>query len=70
LRWARFKDINCEHKLDVFRVEVFPFIKALDGRAGRACAKFMKDEVFIIQNPALMVKVVNLIDEMPMTDRL
>ena len=69
LRWSRFKDYEPERKFDVFKDEVFPFIKSLNGRAGSAYTKFMKDAVFIIPNPALLDKVVNMIDGIQMEDR-
>ena len=63
LRWSRFKDFEPERKFNIFKDEVFPFIKSLNGRAGSAYTKFMKDAVFIIPNPALLDKVVNMIDD-------
>ena len=69
LRWSRFKDFEPESKFNVFKDEVFPFIKSLNGRAGSSYTKFMKDAVFIMPNPALLDKVVNMIDDIPMKDR-
>jgi len=69
LRWSRFKDFEPERKFNVFKDEVFPFIKSLNGRAGSAYTKFMKDAVFIMPNPALLDKVVNMIDAIPMENR-
>lgn len=69
LRWSRFKDYEPERKFEVFKDEVFVFIKSLNGRAGSSYTKFMKDAVFIIPNPALLDKVVNLLDAIPMEDR-
>jgi len=34
LRWSRFKGFESERKFNVFKDEVFPFIKSLNGRAG------------------------------------
>lgn len=69
LRWSRFKDFEPERKFNVFKDEVFPFIKELNGKAGSSYTKFMKDAVFIVPNPALLDKVVNMIDDIPMEDR-
>ena len=69
LRWSRFKDFDPERKFAVFKDQVFPFIKSLNGRAGSAYTRFMKDAVFIIPNPALLDKVTNMIDAIPMHDR-
>ena len=69
LRWSRFKDFDPERKFSVFKDEVFPFIKSLDGKAGSSYTKFMNDAVFIIPNPSLLDRVVNMINDIPMEDR-
>lgn len=69
LRWSKFKDYDPEKKFNVFKDEVFPFIKSLNGTAGSSYTKFMADAVFIIPNAALLDKVVNMIDGIPMKDR-
>ncbi|SFE66597.1 type I restriction enzyme M protein [Nitrosomonas sp. Nm166] len=69
LRWSYFKNFDPERKFNVFRDQVFPFIKSLNGRAGSAYTRFMKDAVFIIPTPALLDKVINMIDTIPMHDR-
>ncbi len=69
LRWSRFKDFEPEKKFNTFRDKVFPFIKDMNGNAGSSYTKFMKDAVFIVPNPALLDKVVNMIDAIPMEDR-
>lgn len=68
LRWSRFKDFDPERKFIVFRDQVLPFIKSLNGRAGSAYTRFMKDAVFIIPTPALLDEVTNMIDTIPMLD--
>ncbi len=69
LRWSRFKDYDPEEKFRVFKDEVFPFIKEMNGTAGSSYTRFMADAVFIIPTPALLDKVVNMIDAIPMKDR-
>ncbi|HAU2307376.1 TPA: SAM-dependent DNA methyltransferase [Legionella pneumophila] len=69
LRWSRFKDFEPKRKFDVFKDEVFPFIKSLNGRAGSSYTKFMADAVFIVPTPTLLDKVVNMIEHIPMNDR-
>lgn len=69
LRWSRFKDFEPERKFEVFKDEVFPFIKELNGKAGSSYTKFMKDAVFMVPTPSLLDKVVNMIDAIPMQDR-
>lgn len=69
LRWSVFKDADPEEKFRVFKDEVFPFIKNLNGAAGSSYTKFMADAVFIIPTPALLDKVVNMINDIPMEKR-
>ncbi|MDP1550220.1 MAG: type I restriction-modification system subunit M N-terminal domain-containing protein [Nitrosomonas sp.] len=68
LRWSRFKDFDLERNFSVFRDQVFPFIKSLNGRAGSAYTRFMKDSVFIIPNLALLDEVTSMIDAIPILD--
>ncbi len=68
-RWSRFKDFEPAKKFNLFKDEIFPFIKTMNGRAGSSFTKFMKDAVFIVPTPALLDKVVNMIDAIPMEDR-
>ena len=35
LRWSRFKDLEANQMFELFRDEVFPFIKDLNGWAGK-----------------------------------
>src|SRR3546814_7244858 len=50
--------------------EVFPFIKSLGGRKGDSTyAAHMKDARFTIPSAALLAKVVDLLDAIPMDDR-
>ena len=69
LRWSRFKDFDPERKFNVYKDEVFVFIKELNRGAGSSYTKFMKDAVFMIPTAALLDKAVNMIDEIPMEDR-
>lgn len=69
LRWSRFKDFDPEKKFITFKDEVFPFIKEMNGTAGSSYTKFMTDAVFMIPTPALLDKVVGMIEAIPMEDR-
>jgi type I restriction enzyme M protein len=70
-RWSHFKNLNdAEAMLAIVRDEAFPFIKELGGTTGTsAYAKHMKDAVFMIPSAALLVSVVQQIDNIPMEDR-
>ena len=69
LRWSRFKDFDPERKFAVFKDEVFPFIKTLNGSAGSSYTRFMYDAVFMVPNASLLDKVVNMLNDIPMEDR-
>ena len=66
LRWSRFKDFDPECKFTVFRDQVFPFVKSLNGRAGSAYTRFMKDAVFIIPNPTVLDQGTSMCDAISM----
>jgi type I restriction enzyme M protein len=71
LRWSVFKDLG--DPAELYRVvadEVFPFIKSLGGVDGESTyAAHMKDARFTIPNPALLAKVVDMLDGISMEDR-
>jgi type I restriction enzyme M protein len=68
LRWSRFKHFEPADMYLVVERHVFPFLKALGGDRS-TYARHMKDARFTIPSPALLAKVVDLIDEIPMRDR-
>lgn len=71
LRWAAFKALGDPASLYTLVAEkVFPFIKSLGGDDGESTyAAHMKDARFTIPNPALLAKVVDMLDAIPMEDR-
>ena len=69
LRWSVFKQLGDAATLyDVVANQVFPFIKTL-GEADSTYATHMKDARFTIPSPALLAKVVDMLDAIPMEDR-
>ena len=60
-RWSHFRHMPGDEMLDHVRDKVFPFIKSLGG-AGETFAQYMKDAVFIIPKPSLLVEAVGIID--------
>lgn len=69
LRWSVFKQLGDAATLyDVVANQVFPFIKTL-GEADSTYATHMKDARFTIPSPALLAKVVDMLDAIPMDDR-
>lgn len=68
LRWSRFKNIEAREMYTVVSEHVFPFLRTLGGDES-TYAHHMKDARFTIPTPALLAKVVDLIDQVPMEDR-
>ena len=68
LRWSRFKHLAPAEMYTVVGEHVFPFLRTLGGDDS-TYAHHMKDARFTIPTPALLAKVVDLLDAVPMEDR-
>src|SRR5207249_788810 len=68
LRWSRFKNVSPAEMFTVVGEHAFPFLRTLGGDDS-TYARHMKDARFTIPTPALLAKVVDLIDAVPMEDR-
>ncbi|WP_020208232.1 type I restriction-modification system subunit M [Gilvimarinus chinensis] len=62
LRWSEFKRMQAEEMLQHVQGKVFPFLKDLNGGESNF-THHMKNAVFIIPKPALLVEAVKTIDE-------
>lgn len=62
LRWSEFKRMQAEAMLQHVQGKVFPFLKDLNG-AESNFTHHMKNAVFIIPKPALLVEAVKTIDD-------
>jgi type I restriction enzyme M protein len=67
-RWSRFKNFEAADMYSVVAEHVFPFLRTLGGDKS-TYAHHMKDARFTIPTPALLTKVVDLLDHLPMDDR-
>jgi type I restriction enzyme M protein len=67
-RWSQFKNLEPREMYAVVSEHVFPFLRALGGDES-TYAHHMKDARFTIPTPALLAKVVDLLDNVPMEDR-
>ena len=67
-RWSRFKHFAPAEMFTMVNEHVFPFLRTLGGD-GSTYAHHMKDARFTIPTPALLAKVVDMIDGVPMEDR-
>ncbi|MDO9047893.1 MAG: N-6 DNA methylase [Methylobacter sp.] len=63
LRWSEFKHKQADDMLTHVQTKVFPFLKDLNGQAS-SFTHHMKNAVFIIPKPMLLVEAVKTIDEM------
>jgi type I restriction enzyme M protein len=67
-RWSRFKNFAPKEMFAVVNDHVFPFLRTLGGDDS-TYAHHMKDARFTIPTPALLAKVVDMLDHVPMDDR-
>ncbi len=62
LRWSQFKHMQAEAMLTFVQGKVFPFLKDMNGSESNF-SHHMKNAVFIIPKPSLLVEAVKTIDE-------
>ncbi len=62
LRWSVFKRMSAEEMLNHVQTKVFPFLKDINGRES-SFTDHMKNAVFMISKPSLLVEAVKTIDE-------
>ena len=67
-RWSRFKEFEAREMFDVVNDHVFPWLRALGGD-NSTYGHHMKDARFTVPTPALLVKVVDLIADLPLEGR-
>jgi type I restriction enzyme M protein len=68
MRWSKLKNKDPATMFEIVAEHVFPFLRNM-AEADTAHATHMKGARFTIPSPALLVKVVDLIDKLPMEDR-
>jgi type I restriction enzyme M protein len=67
-RWSRFKHREPSEMYEIVSDHVFPFLRTLGGERS-TYARHMKDARFTIPTPALLAKVVDLLEKVPMEER-
>ncbi len=67
-RWGNFKHVAPAEMFETVADEVFPFLRTVGGE-GSTYSQHMKDARFTVPNPALLSRVVDLLDDLPMVDR-
>ena len=68
LRWSRFKNLEPREMYRIVDEHAFPFLQRLGGDKSNY-AQHMEDARFTVPTPALLARVVDLIDQLPMDDR-
>ena len=69
LRWSVFKNYDADRMFNTVRTDVFPFIKNLSEGSESAYSRYMRDAVFLIQSPRILVRVVDGINALDMNNR-
>ena len=69
LRWHVFKNMEATQMFNTIRNDAFAFIKNLNEGKSSAYSRFMRDAVFLIQNPRTLTKIVDGVDALDMTNR-
>lgn len=68
LRWSRLKDLEPGVMHRTVGERVFPFLRDL-GAEGSTYSEHMRDARFTIPTPALLSRVVDMLDDIPMQDQ-
>ncbi len=68
LRWSRFKGMEPGQMYEVLSERVFPFLRSLGGD-GSTYSHHMRDARFTIPTPALLARVVDMLDDIPLEGR-
>ncbi|MFF0254866.1 N-6 DNA methylase [Micromonospora zamorensis] len=68
LRWSHFKSAAPAEMFEIVGERVFPFLRTL-GSDGSTYSHHMKDARFTIPNPALLSRVVDMLDDIDMDQR-
>ncbi|CAN1564687.1 HsdM Type I restriction-modification system methyltransferase subunit [Burkholderiaceae bacterium] len=68
MRWSRLRNMSPQDMFSTVNDHVFPFLRELGGD-GSNYSKQMKDARLGIEKPALLAKVVDMLDQIPMEDR-
>ena len=69
LRWHVFKNMEATQMFNTIRNDAFSFIKNLSDGKSSAYSRFMRDAVFLIQNPRTLTRIVDGVDALDMNNR-
>lgn len=66
LRWSQFRHLGGEEMLPLVRDEVFKHLRELG--EGTTFGEYMSDAQLMIQKPSLLVRAVEMVDELPLRE--
>jgi len=69
MRWSNFKNFEPQEMFNVVKDKVFPFIKQINNGKDTAFSRFMKDAVFMVPTPRVLVKVVDGLDHLDLNNK-
>jgi type I restriction enzyme M protein len=69
LRWNVFKNLEAQEMFNLVRDDVFVFIKNIDEGKDTAFSKFMKNAIFLIPSPRVLLKVVDGISNLDLNNK-
>lgn len=68
-RWSVFRNYEPQQMFDNMLQNVFPFIKTLGASKDTAFAKYMKDATFVVSNPRTLVRIVDKLEEIDLSNK-
>jgi len=69
LRWSHFKNFEPQELYSTVKDKVFPFIKQINNGKDTAFSRYMKDAVFMIPTPRVLLKVVDGLDALDLNNK-
>ena len=69
LRWSHFKNFGPQELFNTVKDKVFPFIKQINNGKDTAFSRYMKDAVFMVPTPKVLVKVVDGLDALDLNNK-
>lgn len=69
LRWSTFKNFEPQELFNTVKDNVFPFIKQINNGKDTSFSRYMKDAVFLVPSPRVLVKVVDGLDDLDLNNK-
>ena len=69
LRWSHFKNLEPQELFNTVKDKVFPFIKQINNGKDTAFSRYMKDAVFMVPTPRILLKVVDGLDALDLNNK-